>query len=434
MRVRIGNLSILAVLLLAACTDSGPTLPRINAAAGSSGPIVTSADPDNAPQDTTLDVVVNGSGFDRGSSAQWAIAGVPAPKIHTNSTRFLNSRQLVANITIALDADPAFYDVIVTTLGGKKGIGTELFAVRVKGSAVGQQVPDPQISFTKSFGIWVMNAGGTKLFEVAPDSWAGGPWPASSWAPTGTGTPSDPYRLAFDADRERSGTAWPIGIVDIDTTGGVVTGRNLRILATSEPAVHSAWSPLGDVIAAADGAPEGSFPSDLHLVAVDGSGERTIYSAPDSNYVRWPAWSGDGRYVAFVEQPGGGTSRYTNTGDAILALDLTTHTVVLVAQFPPNTFVRDLDFARGRLALAYGTQPYSCSGPPKNCVKKVFVQELDAALHLNGTPTLIGVGWSPSWSSDDGALVFTDGTVKRYDFTLARITNLSSGDFPDWRR
>ena len=427
MRVPLGKLSMLAAVLLAACTDSGPTLPHINAASGNTGPIVTSAEPDNAPQDTTLDVVVNGSGFDRGSNAQWAIAGVPAPKVHTNSTRFVNSKQLVANITIALDADPVLYDVMVTTLGGKKGIGTEMFAVRQKGQAA----PAPEIVFARNGGIWVMNANGTRLFSVG-DTLAYC-CAAPAWAPDGTGAVEDPYRVAFTGKWTNGVNAWPLIVVDIDTVGGIVTGRNHRQLTMGEPAVHFAWRPTGDSIAVADGAPEGSFPSDLHLIAPDGSGEHTIYSAPDSNYVRWPAWSGDGRYVTFVEQPGGGTSRYTNTGDAILALDLATHTVSLVAQFPPNTMVRELDFARGRLALAYGTHPYSCSGPPKNCVKKVFVQELDAALRPVGAPALIGVGWSPSWSSNDGALVFTDGTVKRYDFTSARITSLSSGDFPDWR-
>lgn len=428
MRVRIGNLSMLAALLLAACTDSGPTLPRINAAPGSSGPIVTSADPDNAPQDTTLDVVVNGSGFDRGSSAQWAIAGVPAPKVHTNSTRFVSPRQLVANITIALDADVVLYDVMVTTSGGKKGIGTELFAVRQKGQAA----PAPEIAFTRNGGIWVMNPNGTRLFSVG-DTLAyccGSP----VWAPGGAGSVEDPYRIAFTGKWVNGVNAWPLIVVDVDTVGGVVTGRNYHQVTTGEPAVHFAWRPTGDSIAVADGAPEGSFPSDLHLIGPDGSGEHTIYSASDSNYVRWPAWSGDGRYVAFVEQPGGGTSRYTNTGDAILTLDLTTHTVWLVAQFPPNTIVRDLDFARGRLALAYGTQPYSCTGPPKNCVKKVFVQELDAGLQPVGAPVLIGTGWSPSWAPNDQSLAFTDGTIKRYDFATARITNLASGDSPDWRR
>jgi probable HAF family extracellular repeat protein len=80
---------------------------------------------------------VYGSGFDAGSKAQWALKGVPSPKVTTNSTRFVSSRELVANITIAADADPALYDVIVTTASGKPGIGTESFEVTIEMTDLG---------------------------------------------------------------------------------------------------------------------------------------------------------------------------------------------------------------------------------------------------------------------------------------------------------
>jgi len=129
---RLVAVGVAALVTFASCTD-GPTLPPIDAARSSGDPSVASADPNNAPQDTTLDVRVLGSAFDRGSTAEWAIAGVPSAKVRTNSTRFVNSKELIANITIALDADTVLYDVIVTTTTGKKGIGTELFQVRAKG-------------------------------------------------------------------------------------------------------------------------------------------------------------------------------------------------------------------------------------------------------------------------------------------------------------
>ena len=125
---------LLTLIACAGCSDQSPTTPWIAAGAGGGGdPTVTATDPDSATQDTTLDVVITGSNFDPGSAAQWAIDGVPSPKVHTNSTRFVTSKRLVANITIALDADTVLYDVLVTTPSGKKGIGTELFRVRQKG-------------------------------------------------------------------------------------------------------------------------------------------------------------------------------------------------------------------------------------------------------------------------------------------------------------
>jgi hypothetical protein len=121
---------------MVSCVDREATFPSIRAAAGlgSGGVTVTATDPDSATQDTTLDVVVSGSGFDQGSQAQWAIAGVPSAKVQTNATQFVSSKRLVANITIAIDADTGRYDVIVTASTGKKGIGSELFAIKTKAS------------------------------------------------------------------------------------------------------------------------------------------------------------------------------------------------------------------------------------------------------------------------------------------------------------
>jgi hypothetical protein len=81
-------------------------------------------------------VHVFGSGFDAGSRAQWALKGVPSSKVVTNSTLFVSSTELVANISIAPDATLASYDVMVTTSSGKGGIGTELFVITAKTTAL----------------------------------------------------------------------------------------------------------------------------------------------------------------------------------------------------------------------------------------------------------------------------------------------------------
>ena len=51
-----------------------------------------------------VDVVITGTGFDRGSVAEWAIDGVPSGKVVVNATRYVSSKELVATVTIALDA------------------------------------------------------------------------------------------------------------------------------------------------------------------------------------------------------------------------------------------------------------------------------------------------------------------------------------------
>jgi hypothetical protein len=127
----------LAAVAIGGCHDEAATEPEITgvqlAKSKSQDPEVTGTDPTGAPQDTTLDVEVSGSGFDNGSTVELKLSGVPTEKVRTNSTRYRNPRTLIANITIAADAQIDFYDVEVTTFRGKKGIGTEMFEVFVRG-------------------------------------------------------------------------------------------------------------------------------------------------------------------------------------------------------------------------------------------------------------------------------------------------------------
>ena len=70
-----------------------------------------------------------------GTTATWALAGVSYPvQIKTNGTRYVNQKQLIANITIAAGATVGKWDVVVAAAGKKGGIGTEAFAVRPRGN------------------------------------------------------------------------------------------------------------------------------------------------------------------------------------------------------------------------------------------------------------------------------------------------------------
>ena len=135
------RLLILALFAFSACTGDSPSsailASRVTFAAAAGSVTVKSTSPDTATVDSTLDVHVFGTGFDPGSRANWAINGVLSPKVVTNSTRFVSSTELVANITIARDAPVASYDVIVTASSGKGGIGTECFVVTPKTTDLG---------------------------------------------------------------------------------------------------------------------------------------------------------------------------------------------------------------------------------------------------------------------------------------------------------
>lgn len=131
-----GGLVAMAALGCAPTTgDDNPGLTAARAGAAATGdPTVESVIPASATQDTTLDVRVLGSNYDRGSTVAMLLDGQVTTKVRTNSTRYKNGGELVANITIAADALVAAYDVLVTTSRGKKGIGIEKFAVQTKGN------------------------------------------------------------------------------------------------------------------------------------------------------------------------------------------------------------------------------------------------------------------------------------------------------------
>jgi hypothetical protein len=157
----------LSSLILAAGLACGPDEPtavggypdRAGLAKAPAGPTVTAAAPDSASQGVTLDVHVFGSGFTAGAVATWQRNGVANPaKVRTNATTVVNAGELVANITIADSADVASWDVQVALVGGKKGIGTELFKVTAK-------VPPPQqgTGTGPSGGRWVFGTLGTTI-------------------------------------------------------------------------------------------------------------------------------------------------------------------------------------------------------------------------------------------------------------------------------
>jgi probable HAF family extracellular repeat protein len=122
-----------SALVVTGCSEpTNPPLkvpPNPQYARVDAGLSVRTATPAQAPLDTTLDVQITGSAFEPGSRAEWLRGGLPDPRVRTNSTRFVSSTSLVANITISLDAAASAYDIAVITANGKKGIGTELFTV-----------------------------------------------------------------------------------------------------------------------------------------------------------------------------------------------------------------------------------------------------------------------------------------------------------------
>jgi len=401
-----------SVVLLPACQDTAPTeapnAPRFSSASGSV--TVTSTAPDSASQDTTLNVHVFGSGFDRGSNAQWAQSGVVSPNVTTNSTQFVSSQELVANITIAITASTGFYDVLVTTSKGQKGIGTELFTVKKK------TVPpaNPAIAFVimTNFGqtgnLWVMNADGSNQTLIASPAFV------PSWAPFGDGTPANPYAIVF------SPANCQISRINVAVVNGVPQGSNLQPLSiplTGCYSLYPAWSPKGDTIAFSEGYSSNST-SSLWLMPATGGSAVAVYTAPAGSIVMWSAWRGDASQIAFIEQDASSNRYIKVLNRAVIPATVTT------VLGPVSSSPRFIDWARTKDVLTFDAIP-----PFKSKCNYLYTLNLNPL----GTPTQVTCGNYPAWSPDDSKLAF--GGINVIDLGTAAVTQLSSGGtWPDWRR
>ena len=156
--------AVAAVALLSACTRDLPTSASDlsvrdgkntagGGTSGTTGPVVSAASPNLSKRDTTINVRILGSGFDRTMTAKWGIAGVATSDVIVNSTRYVSTSELVANVTVTGNAELTKYDIIVTsTKTGKPGIGTEKFEVVI-------ELPLPSLGGTYSGASAINDAG-----------------------------------------------------------------------------------------------------------------------------------------------------------------------------------------------------------------------------------------------------------------------------------
>src|SRR5512144_981599 len=84
---------------------------------------VTAADPPSAEQGTlNLNVKVTGKGFKNGAKAKWFVTGTTDPGgVSVNSTTFVSSSELTANITVSDTATIANFDIQVLNSDGRGG-------------------------------------------------------------------------------------------------------------------------------------------------------------------------------------------------------------------------------------------------------------------------------------------------------------------------
>src|SRR5258706_10654946 len=124
---------------------------------------VPTAAPASTAQGTiNLNVKVTGKGFKNGAKAKWFVTGTTDPGgVTVNSTTFVNSGELTANITVADTAVIANFDIQVLNSDGRGGKGTELFAVT---SPCGSDITNLSISIYR-----YTDATRTTTYNLQPD-------------------------------------------------------------------------------------------------------------------------------------------------------------------------------------------------------------------------------------------------------------------------
>lgn len=135
---------IFSGLLFLLLTGAG----HVPVAEGQGDIAVNSADPPSAPQGiVSLNVSVKGKGFKRGAQAKWFVSGTTNPGgVTVNSTTYVSSSELVANITVADTASLSFFDIQVQNSDGRTGKGIELFNVTEKLPPANSPRPTPRLS------------------------------------------------------------------------------------------------------------------------------------------------------------------------------------------------------------------------------------------------------------------------------------------------
>lgn len=111
---------------------------------------VTATNPNTAPQGTIgLNVTITGSGYSKGAKAQFFISGTTDPGgVTVNSTSYVSSSQLTANVTVSTTAYTGGFDVQVTS-GTRTGKGTDMFTVTTNGSSGGCVTKGPAAGWTQ---------------------------------------------------------------------------------------------------------------------------------------------------------------------------------------------------------------------------------------------------------------------------------------------
>jgi hypothetical protein len=181
---------------------------------------VTEAIPSSANQGTlSLDVTVNGSGFDSTAQAVFLVSGTAdTGGVTVRKTVVHGSKQLTATIDVAEDAFVGGFDIEVRLQNGRKGKGTTLFTVKGKTASIDPCLgQSPAMVFTKkatkyatSQDFYLSNASATCQRYLL--SLSNGPyWRYSSFRMIASGSASEARIVTTDGGDQLLLIRFPVG-------------------------------------------------------------------------------------------------------------------------------------------------------------------------------------------------------------------------------
>ena len=304
---------------------------------------VTAADPPAAAQGTiNLNVKVTGKGFKNGAKAKWFVTGTTNPGgVTVNSTTFVSSGELTANITVDDAATIANFDIAVTNSDGRGGKGTELFAVTAKGGGGGScanlasfpsNSPDAYSAFTPIWSTSVTasepcspastvpgsldtcyGSNGIVTTSISPGNWAVGvvaqPDGKAVVAITGanpSGSGYDFYAARYDVAGNLDPTFGGTGVVrfqftscaDAEHPAAIALQGDGKIVIAGSAYIKS--STYGFAVARLN--PDGSLDSSF------GNGGRVFFGFSQSTLLHAIALQSDGKIVLVGNSWGGSGS------------------------------------------------------------------------------------------------------------------------------
>jgi TolB protein len=249
--------------------------------------------------------------------------------------------------------------------------------------------PDGDGLFGGDIELWVMNPDGSgqrRLTRKASDSFA------PVWSPDGRRIAFVRRRLGAPLPRGGRATNQDIYVINADGSG------ERRLTSGPVQSIFPAWSPDGRKIAFTRATPRRTLgvrklQTDIYVMNADGSGQRRLTRALRVTW--WPVWSPDGREIAFTSGRFGNSDIHVMNADRSGLRQLT--------QNPGNYFAPASSPDGSKITFTGAADTVSAAQEP---LWEIYVVNADGSGQRKLDPGGRGAWASAVWSPDGGKIAY----------------------------